>query len=137
MRTETLILWIGVAVAAAVGLAALAGTWALQAADARGEAAIAARLAAVREANPSWPWAVLDAGEIVLGMTEGMVLVALGAPDQQTVTVDADGVRREWTYTPDDARRLGSARREAVDHRAAHAYETVYFIDGIVTGWAR
>lgn len=137
MRTETYILWLGVAVAAAVALAALAGTWVLQAADARGEAAIAARLAAVREANPSWPWTEIDAGEIILGMTKGMVLAALGSPDREAETVDADGVHEEWTYTSDDARRLRSARSEGIDHRAMHAYETVHFINGIVTGWAR
>ncbi len=62
---------------------------------ANGEAAITARLEATRAANPGWPWDIIDAGTLEVGMTEEMVFAALGTPDSAAETTDASGRHTE------------------------------------------
>ncbi|MDD5265288.1 MAG: hypothetical protein PHU43_10710 [Candidatus Bipolaricaulis sp.] len=64
-----------------------------------GEAAIAADLEATRAANPGWPWDMIGAGVLELGMSKDMVLAALGTPDGVTETVDESGRHEDWIYT--------------------------------------
>lgn len=100
-----------------------------------GEAAIAASLEATRAAHPGWPWDTIDAGALELGMSKDMVLAALGTPDDSSETVDESGRHEDRIYRESEYGSVWTQRRDGVDHRYRHPYESVHFDDGAVTSW--
>lgn len=110
-------------------------SWLKDTVAAPGEADIAASLQASREANPAWPWDLIDAGTLQIGMSESMVLAALGTPDSTHESVDASGSHDEWVYSRADYSSVWILRRDGIDHRHKHNYERVDFENAIVTGW--
>lgn len=127
--------WLVLALIALPVLMLLVSTGLSHAVAAPGEAAIAASLEATRAANPDWPWDTIDAGGLELGMSKDMVLAALGTPDDITETVDESGCREDWIYTKGKYGSVWTQRRDGIDHRYTHPYESVHFDDGVVTGW--
>jgi len=124
-----------------VGLVLLVGfgTARLDEAMVQGEAEIAAGRQTVKMLHPDWPWDLLDAGTIQLGMSEIMVLLALGTPDLKNETVDASGTHGQWIYrsTPGghDAATIQYYTLQGTYHRATHRYEYVYIDNGVLTAW--
>ncbi len=127
--------WLILALIALPVLMLFVSTGLSHAVAAPGEAAIAASLEATRAANPGWPWDKLDAGVVELGMSKDMVLAALGTPDNVIETADVSGNHEEWAYRKSKYGSVWTQRRDGVDHRYKHPYESVHFDDGIVTGW--
>ena len=102
---------------------------------AEGEATISEALAATRAENPDWPWDVIDAGTLQRGMSEAMVLAALGTPDTTIEAEDSSGRHTRWIYAEEKYGSVWTRRRDGIDHRYKHPYEFVEFQDGAVTSW--
>lgn len=139
MRDDLGLLWLALGVCVLSLLGVFVSGWLLDRAAAPGEAAIAAKVQATKEANPNWPWTVIDTGMIRLGMSEAMVLAALGDPDVTNESVGAWGSDEQWVYAShDDPGDVTSWSHllEGIDHRATHRYKYVYFENGILTSWS-
>ncbi len=78
----------------------------------------AAELTHLQHLHPDWPWGLITAGKIQLGMTDEMVLASWGVPDDINRSVYSWGIHEQWVYRRDDF----------------HAYY-LYFEDGVLTSW--
>lgn len=137
-------LLLGLAAACLLAYVGIQSVTASQAAQREG--LIAAHRQAMKAIYPGWPWDLLDAGTITLGMSEDMAMMALGDPDIINETVDVSGSHVQWAYRPHSDENtqnsdgswnvtVSSHRMNGIDHRATHAYEYVYFDNGILTAW--
>lgn len=68
--------------------------------------------------HPDWPWALIDEGEIKLGMTDEMVRASWGDPDDINRSVGSWGVHEQWVYP-----------------RSSYDDDYLYFENGILTSW--